>query len=42
MRGWTITIEQMAEASESQADIGRIEDIDGFDDLLSLGLVYRR
>lgn len=27
--------EQMAEASESQADIGRIEDIDGFDDLLS-------
>ena len=27
--------EQMREASESQADIGRIEDIDGFDDLLS-------
>ena len=27
--------EQMAEASESQADIGRIEDIDGFDDFLS-------
>ena len=27
--------EQMAEAAESQGDIGRIEDIDGFDDFLS-------
>ena len=27
--------EQMAEAAENQADVGRLEDIDGFDDFLS-------